>query len=129
VLIAGAAGIGKTSLVRAFVLDRTDRVRVLVGACDDLVTPRTLGPLRDAVRAAARSPRRWPRATATRCSPRSSSSARTVHGPPCWSSRTSTGPMVLSIRTVDHHVPAVLQKVGITSRREAAGAAARVGVV
>jgi DNA-binding CsgD family transcriptional regulator len=37
--------------------------------------------------------------------------------------------MVLSIRTVDHHVPAVLQKVGITSRREAAGAAARVGVV
>jgi predicted ATPase len=58
VLIAGAAGIGKTSLVRAFVLDHTDRVRVLVGACDDLVTPRTLDPLRDAVRAAARSPRR-----------------------------------------------------------------------
>ena len=50
VLISGEAGIGKTSLVRAFVVDRTDRVRVLLGACDDLVTPRTLGPLRDAVR-------------------------------------------------------------------------------
>jgi DNA-binding CsgD family transcriptional regulator len=37
--------------------------------------------------------------------------------------------MVLSTRTVDHHVPAVRQKVAITSRREAAGAAARVGVV
>ena len=30
--------------------------RVLVGACDDLLTPRTLGPLRDAVRAAAAGP-------------------------------------------------------------------------
>jgi predicted ATPase len=50
VLISGEAGIGKTSLVRAFVLDRPDRARVLLGACDDLVTPRTLGPLRDAVR-------------------------------------------------------------------------------
>ena len=50
VLISGEAGIGKTSLVRAFVAGRTDRVRVLLGACDDLVTPRTLGPLRDAVR-------------------------------------------------------------------------------
>ena len=52
VLISGEAGIGKTSLVRAFVLDRPDRARVLLGACDDLVTPRTLGPLRDAVRGA-----------------------------------------------------------------------------
>ena len=50
VLVSGEAGIGKTSLVRAFVVDRTDRVRILLGACDDLVTPRTLGPLHDAVR-------------------------------------------------------------------------------
>ena len=59
VLVSGEAGIGKTSLVRAFVLDRPDRARVLLGACDDLVTPRTLGPLRDAVRGA-----RGPLATA-----------------------------------------------------------------
>jgi predicted ATPase len=49
VLVSGEAGIGKTSLVRAFV--RSPRVpRVLAGACDDLLTPRALGPLRDAVR-------------------------------------------------------------------------------
>lgn len=49
VLIAGEAGIGKSSLV-----DRLDSVlppqtRVLVGYCDDLATPRVLGPLRDLV--------------------------------------------------------------------------------
>ena len=54
VLVAGEAGIGKTSLVRAFVR-RNDgrRARVLLGACDDLLTPRTLGPLRDAARGTA----------------------------------------------------------------------------
>ncbi|GAA4802126.1 AAA family ATPase [Actinomycetospora chlora] len=50
VLVAGEAGIGKTSLVRAFLRAVGDRARVLQGACDDLVTPRTLGPLRDAAR-------------------------------------------------------------------------------
>jgi len=50
VLVHGEAGIGKTSLVRAFARRLPDRVRLLTGACDDLVTPRTLGPLRDAVR-------------------------------------------------------------------------------
>ena len=40
-LISGEAGIGKTSLVRAFV--GRARARLLVAACDDLVTPRTLG--------------------------------------------------------------------------------------
>lgn len=41
-------GIGKTSLVRAFVEQVAAHARVLMGACDDLVTPRALGPLRDA---------------------------------------------------------------------------------
>jgi AAA ATPase domain len=50
VLVHGEAGIGKTSIVRAFARRLPDRVRLLAGACDDLVTPRTLGPLRDAVR-------------------------------------------------------------------------------
>jgi len=35
--------------------------------------------------------------------------------------------LVLSVRTVDHHVSAVLQKLGVTSRREVARAAARSG--
>ena len=45
-LVSGGAGLGKTSLVRAFLdgLNRTDRfnrgVPALVGACDDLSTPR-----------------------------------------------------------------------------------------
>ena len=49
VLVTGEAGIGKTSLVDALVGSLPSTVRVLAGACDDLITPRTLGPLRDAV--------------------------------------------------------------------------------
>src|SRR3954470_15520801 len=45
VLVTGEAGIGKTSLVRAFAA--TTRAQVLLTACDDLRAPRTLGPLRD----------------------------------------------------------------------------------
>jgi predicted ATPase len=45
-LVTGEAGIGKTSVVRAFTAG--PRTRVLSGACDDLLTPRPLGPLRDA---------------------------------------------------------------------------------
>ena len=36
--------------------------------------------------------------------------------------------LVLSVRTIDHHVSAVLQKLQATSRREAAQAAARLGI-
>jgi DNA-binding CsgD family transcriptional regulator len=49
VLLCGEAGIGKTSVVRAFHRRTRGRARVLVGACDDLLTPRTLGPLHDVV--------------------------------------------------------------------------------
>jgi DNA-binding CsgD family transcriptional regulator/tetratricopeptide (TPR) repeat protein len=47
VLLTGEAGIGKTSVVRAF-RAAAGRTRVLVGACDDLLTQRAFGPLRDA---------------------------------------------------------------------------------
>jgi DNA-binding CsgD family transcriptional regulator/tetratricopeptide (TPR) repeat protein len=50
VLVSGEAGIGKTSLVRAAVSGLPSRARVLRGACDDLIAPRSFGPLRDAVR-------------------------------------------------------------------------------
>src|SRR5918999_1793754 len=47
-LVTGEAGIGKTSLVRAFAHDAQRRARVLLSACDDLLAPRALGPLREA---------------------------------------------------------------------------------
>jgi len=52
----GEAGIGKTSLVHAFLVAAAGRARVLAGACEDLLTPRALGPLRDAARSAASGP-------------------------------------------------------------------------
>jgi DNA-binding CsgD family transcriptional regulator len=47
VLISGDAGVGKTSLVRAFLERLPSSVRVLWGACDPLDAPRPLGPFRD----------------------------------------------------------------------------------
>ncbi|HEX6947776.1 MAG TPA: AAA family ATPase [Acidimicrobiia bacterium] len=47
VLVAGEAGAGKTSLVRAFVDALDDSPLVLLGACDPLTTPRPLSPVRD----------------------------------------------------------------------------------
>ena len=55
VLVAGEAGIGKTSLLRAFTARLDDDVRLLSTACDDLLAPRVLGPLRD-LAAASRGP-------------------------------------------------------------------------
>ncbi|MFA9431855.1 AAA family ATPase [Egicoccus sp. AB-alg2] len=50
VLVAGEPGIGKSALVDAWLARLPDTVRILRGACDDLVTPRLLGPFRDMVR-------------------------------------------------------------------------------
>jgi len=47
VLVSGDAGIGKSSLVEAARSLLPSNGRFLVGACDDLTTRRTLGPLRD----------------------------------------------------------------------------------
>ncbi|HET6939982.1 MAG TPA: AAA family ATPase, partial [Nocardioides sp.] len=49
-LVLGEAGIGKTSLVRELLASLPREVRVLAAGCEDLLTPRTLGALRDAVR-------------------------------------------------------------------------------
>ena len=94
VLLLGEAGIGKTSLVRTFVSEVADRARVLVGSCDDLLTPRTFGPLRDATvehpgplaDALAATP------TRKRSTRRCASSCGRADDPPCSSSRTCTGP-------------------------------------
>lgn len=44
VLVSGEAGIGKTSLVDAFVAKQRRETTVLWGACDDLFSPKPLGP-------------------------------------------------------------------------------------
>ena len=54
VLLFGEAGVGKTSVVRAFSREVAGTVRMLTGACDDLLSPRTFGPLRDAARGCER---------------------------------------------------------------------------
>ena len=48
-LILGEAGIGKSSLVEGIRAVLPAEGRLLVGYCDDLATPRVLGPLRDLI--------------------------------------------------------------------------------
>jgi len=50
VVVGGEAGIGKSSLLRAFLTGVPAAVRVLAGGCDDLLAARPLAPLREAVR-------------------------------------------------------------------------------
>src|SRR5450755_2526883 len=45
ILIAGEAGLGKSSLVEQFVAQSRRHARILWGACDALDTPRALGPV------------------------------------------------------------------------------------
>jgi len=49
VLVSGEAGIGKSSLVGAIRAVLPAEGRLLVGYCDDLASPRVLGPLRDLI--------------------------------------------------------------------------------
>ena len=53
VIVAGEAGIGKTTLVRSFLRHGTGVSRALVGGCDPLESPRPLAPLIDAARPVA----------------------------------------------------------------------------
>ncbi len=47
VFVTGEAGIGKTSLVKAFASEKKAEYRVVMGSCDALFTPRPLAPLYD----------------------------------------------------------------------------------
>jgi DNA-binding CsgD family transcriptional regulator/tetratricopeptide (TPR) repeat protein len=49
VLVSGEAGIGKSSLVQSIRAVLPAEGRLLIGYCDDLATPRVLGPLRDLI--------------------------------------------------------------------------------
>ena len=52
VLVAGEAGIGKTSLLGVVPQAHGEGRRFLMGACDPLLTPRALGPFHDIARQA-----------------------------------------------------------------------------
>lgn len=45
VLVRGEAGIGKSALVNEFVASAAHRAHVLVGSCDDFLTPQPLAPI------------------------------------------------------------------------------------
>jgi len=47
ILISGEAGIGKTSLIRAFSKRNKEDCQIYLGACDALFTPRPLAPIYD----------------------------------------------------------------------------------
>jgi predicted ATPase len=47
VVVAGEAGIGKTTLVRRYAERAGPGLRVVWGACDDLTVPEPLGPIHD----------------------------------------------------------------------------------
>ena len=79
-VVGGEAGIGKTALVSVGHRALDDR-RVLWGACDPLITPRPLGPLRDVAReAGGRLGAAIDRGREAVLAPRSTSSPPA----PCW---------------------------------------------
>lgn len=47
VVVRGEAGMGKTSVVKAFCDNHQEDTHILWGGCDDLLTPRPLGPVWD----------------------------------------------------------------------------------
>ena len=50
VLVRGEAGIGKSTLIETFLADSEGRAHMLLGACDDLLTPQPFGPVWDIAR-------------------------------------------------------------------------------
>jgi len=49
VLLSGEAGIGKTSLIKAFCKDKKNDCKIFHGTCDALFTPRPLAPIYDII--------------------------------------------------------------------------------
>ena len=49
VLLRGEAGIGKTSLIKAFCKDKKNDYKIFLGTCDALFTPRPLAPIYDII--------------------------------------------------------------------------------
>ena len=143
VLVAGEAGVGKTSLLQTF-SRQNPQIRVLWGACDALYTPRPLAPLHDiarqvsgtlaaAVTAGASRDVTFPAALDELDRPNTLMVFEDIH----WADE-ALGLMhdglrnaaiakrlYLSARTVDHHVSSILGKLGAKSRTDAIDIARR----
>jgi DNA-binding CsgD family transcriptional regulator len=155
VLVAGEAALGKSSLVERFVSEHRRDARTLWGACDGLATPRALAPVHEiAARArallavngagplaaivrrrlrelGARSIPRGPHET-TRANPFGITARELEVLQLVAQGRTNAqlaGRLHRSPKTVDHHVSAILEKLGVRSRAEAVAAAFALGIV
>ena len=110
--------------------DPADRVRALA-ALDALGAARTASNLRrrlraDGVRRIPRGPRAVSREAPAGLTPRQVEVLRLVAGGATNAEIAEA--LVIAPKTVDHHVSAVLSKLGVASRREAAAAAQGLGV-
>jgi DNA-binding winged helix-turn-helix (wHTH) protein/DNA-binding CsgD family transcriptional regulator/tetratricopeptide (TPR) repeat protein len=110
VLVSGEPGIGKTALVARFAAGLSEG-RVLWGACDDLLTPRPLGPFRDIAGGLAAALGQLLAAGAT---------PPEIHGRLLAELSTQPGPTVLVIEDVHWADDATLDAVTFVGRRIAA---------
>ena len=126
VLVAGEAGVGKTALLRAFCDRAGGSSRILVGACDPFFTPRPLAPFADVAAETG---------GALAELLEEGGSARELHAAIREELASASTVLVLaeqlfvSPKTVDHHVSAVLRKLSVRTRGEAAAEALRLGLL
>jgi ATP/maltotriose-dependent transcriptional regulator MalT len=145
VLLGGEAGVGKTAVVRRFCDQRGPPSRILWGACEALFTPRALGPFVDVsqlvggeledllerlrergARGLPRGPRARTRANPAGLTPRELEVLALVADG--LRNAEIAQRLVLSAKTVDHHVSAILRKLEVRTRGEAGAAAERLGL-
>jgi DNA-binding CsgD family transcriptional regulator len=148
VLVGGEAGAGKTAMLERFCYDVGSSSRVMWGACAPLQTPRPLGPLLDVAETIGARPAtaivaRRLRALGVRGVPRGPRPS-TQENPAGLTTRELevlalvaeglrnaeiADRLIVTRKTVDHHVSAILRKLNAPTRGQAAAAALRLGLL
>ncbi len=132
VFVGGEAGVGKTTLVQHFCSTIGSRAEIRAGACDPFLGARpranVVQRLRElGVRAIPRGPRPQTLANPAQLTRRELEIVELVAEG--LRNAEIAQRLHLSAKTVDHHVSAVLSKLGVRTRTEAAHAATRLGLV